>query len=83
MPRRNCGVSCGRNDWAGNIKTVLHRKLRDINAPLSGYSFPNLYLFRDSHRYEVMFDKGIFIKCREDALDFWRAPLYSKQLLTL
>ncbi len=64
-------------------KDVLHRKFRDINAPLSEYSFPGLYLFRDSHRYEVMFDKELFIKCREDALDFWRAPLYSKQLLTL
>jgi len=45
-------------------KDVLHRKLRDINAPLSEYSFPNLYLFRDSHQYEVLFDKEIFIKGR-------------------
>ncbi|HXY53712.1 MAG TPA: phosphatidylglycerol lysyltransferase domain-containing protein [Nitrospirota bacterium] len=40
---------------------LLHQKLRNISVPLSEYTFPNLYLFRKNHEYEVMLDKEVFI----------------------
>ncbi|UCE79979.1 MAG: DUF2156 domain-containing protein [Nitrospiraceae bacterium] len=43
-------------------KELLFEKLRQITIPISEYSFPNLYLFRDSHDYEVIIDKEIFVK---------------------
>ena len=42
-------------------KDLLHQKLRNISVPLSEYTFPNLYLFRKNHEYEVMLDKEVFI----------------------
>src|SRR3989338_3593962 len=41
---------------------LLHKRLKDINTPVSEYSFANLYLFRRAHEYQVLFDKEIFIK---------------------
>jgi hypothetical protein len=43
-------------------KELLAPKLRSITVPLSEYSFPNLYLFRATHEYEVIFDKEIFVR---------------------
>jgi hypothetical protein len=43
-------------------KDVLIPLLKKLSTPLSEYTFPNLYLFRKNHEYEVVFDKEIFIK---------------------
>jgi len=45
-------------------REVLSPLLRSIAVPLSEFSFPNLYLFRKNHDYEVLFDGGIFIRGR-------------------
>ena len=45
-------------------KDLLRQKLRSISVPLSEYTFPNLYLFRKNHEYDVMLDKEVFIKGR-------------------
>lgn len=45
-------------------KELLHGRLRAITVPVSEYSFPNLYLFRADHDYEVIFDDHLFIKGR-------------------
>jgi len=45
-------------------KALLQQKLRNIAVPLSEYTFPNLYLFRKSHAYEVILDKEVFIHGR-------------------
>ncbi|HAM53677.1 MAG TPA: hypothetical protein DCP92_24415 [Nitrospiraceae bacterium] len=41
---------------------LLYERLKNIDTHISEYSFPNIYLFRDSHQYEVVFDKEIFIR---------------------
>jgi len=43
-------------------KDELAPLLRAITVPLSEYCFANLYLFRESHGYEVLSDGDIFIK---------------------
>lgn len=45
-------------------KEALAPLLRAITVPLSEYCFANLYLFRESHGYEVLSDGDIFIKGR-------------------
>ena len=45
-------------------KNLLVRLLKNIAQPLSEYTFPNLYLFRQNHDYEVIFDQEIFIRGR-------------------
>jgi len=45
-------------------KDVLAPLLRAITVPLSEYCFANLYLFRESHGYEVLSDGDIFIRGR-------------------
>jgi len=45
-------------------KDLLVRLLKDITQPLSEYTFPNLYLFRQNHDYEVVLDKEVFIRGR-------------------
>jgi hypothetical protein len=45
-------------------KDLLYERLKKITAPLSEYTFPNLYLFRKNHDYDVMFDKEVFIRGR-------------------
>lgn len=45
-------------------KDLLSPRLRSITAPISEYSFPNLYLFRGAHDYEVVLDKEIFVRGR-------------------
>jgi hypothetical protein len=42
-------------------KDLLFERLRSITVPLSEYTFPNLYLFRGNHDYEVIEDREIFI----------------------
>lgn len=42
-------------------KDLLHEKLRGLNSDVSEYSFSNLYLFRETHQYKVVFDESIFI----------------------
>jgi hypothetical protein len=42
---------------------ILESKLRQLNLPISEFSFANLYLFRNIHHYEVMqLNSEIFIK---------------------
>lgn len=43
-------------------KDLLYDRLKSINTPIAEYSFANLYLFRDSHKYKVIFDKEIFVR---------------------
>jgi hypothetical protein len=45
-------------------KDLLTPLLKQAGAGLSEYTFPNLYLFRANHDYEVVRDKHIFIKGR-------------------
>ncbi len=45
-------------------KDLLAARLKALHAPLSEYTFPNLYLFRANHRYEVVFDNDLFIRGR-------------------
>ena len=45
-------------------KDVLAPLFRAITVPISEYCFANLYLFRESHGYEVLSDGNIFIKGR-------------------
>ncbi len=45
-------------------KDLLHQRLQNVTVALSEYTFPNLYLFRESHDYEVILDKEVFIKGR-------------------
>lgn len=33
---------------------LLHNRLRSIEIPISEFSFPNLFLFRKTHKYEVI-----------------------------
>jgi hypothetical protein len=43
-------------------KDLLFHRLRTIDIPISEFSFANLYLFRDIHRYQVISNGEIFIK---------------------
>jgi len=43
-------------------KDLLYGRLRAIDIPISEYSFANLYLFRDIHRYQVLSHTEIFIQ---------------------
>ncbi len=43
-------------------KDLLVPRLKAVRISLSEYTFPNLYLFRANHDYEVMIDKEIFIR---------------------
>jgi len=43
-------------------KDVLSARLKNINVSLSEYTFANLYLFRKNHNYEVISDRGFFIR---------------------
>ena len=45
-------------------KQLLQPLLRAITVPLSEYCFANLYLFRESHGYEVLSGGELFIKGR-------------------
>ena len=42
-------------------QSLLVPRLKNLGVPLSEYTFPNLYLFRRNHDYEVVFDREIFI----------------------
>lgn len=43
-------------------KTLLSERLKKVTNHLSEYSFANLYLFRNKHDYELIFNDEIFIK---------------------
>ncbi|HTR44972.1 MAG TPA: phosphatidylglycerol lysyltransferase domain-containing protein [Thermodesulfovibrionales bacterium] len=43
-------------------KDLLRERFKKSNAPLSEYSFANIYLFREVHRYEILFDREVFIR---------------------
>ncbi len=45
-------------------KEILFERLKAVPAALSEYTFTNLYLFRQAHQYEVVFDKELFIRGR-------------------
>ena len=42
----------------------LQEKLKKIDSPISEYTFANIYLFKTSHDYEVIFDKETFLQGR-------------------
>ncbi len=43
-------------------KEVLTARLKALSVSLSEYSFPNLYLFRERHDYEVLLGVDIFVR---------------------
>lgn len=43
-------------------KDLLFDRLKKIETKIAEYSFANLYLFRNNHKYKVLFDKEIFIE---------------------
>ena len=43
-------------------KELLFKRLRAVDIPISEYSFANLYLFRNTHNYEILSDGEIFVK---------------------
>jgi hypothetical protein len=45
-------------------KDLLVPRLKAVKTSLSEYTFPNLYLFRANHDYDVVIDKEIFIRGR-------------------
>lgn len=48
-----------------NHQLILEKKFKALNLCLSEYSFANLYLFREIHKYEVLFfEEELFIKGR-------------------
>lgn len=62
-------------------KDVLAPLLRAITVPLSEYCFANIYLFRESHGYEVLSDGGIFIKGRTyDGFTYLMPTVHAAQL---
>lgn len=40
---------------------MLYGRLKEAHTHVSEYSFANLYLFREAHDYEVIFDREIFV----------------------
>jgi len=46
-------------------KDLLKDRLKSVSVPISEYSFPNLYLFRNAHKYEVFTcDNEYFVRGR-------------------
>lgn len=43
-------------------QAIVTEKLQQLNLNISEYSFANLYLFREVHQYEILFDQEIFIR---------------------
>jgi len=43
-------------------KQILFDRLKGIDTGLSEYSFSNLFLFRETHKYHVLFDEHVFIR---------------------
>lgn len=43
-------------------KGLLVPRLKAVKTSLSEYTFPNLFLFRSNHGYEVIQDKEVFVK---------------------
>ena len=41
---------------------LLYSKFRAIELPVSEYSFANVYLFRQTHEYEVVMDGEVFVR---------------------
>ena len=55
------GLSYNSEKLGFRHRELLDNKLREIPIHLSEYSFANLYLFRESHNYEVLRMDDIFI----------------------
>lgn len=66
-------------------QNLLEQKFRQINLPLSEYSFANLYLFRHIHHYEVLkFEEEVFIKgMTRDRFDFIMLTSHAAQISPL
>ncbi len=45
-------------------KDLLFERLKGVKTPISEYSFANLYLFRHTHHYEVLFNKELLVRGR-------------------
>ncbi|MCL5022849.1 MAG: phosphatidylglycerol lysyltransferase domain-containing protein [Nitrospirae bacterium] len=43
-------------------KDLLYDRLKALGVQISEFSFPNAYLFREAHAYEVLRDREIFLK---------------------
>lgn len=57
--------TCMRIEQLGiEHKDLLVPLLKNSTQPLSEYTFPNLYLFRQAHEYEVVLDKEVFVRGR-------------------
>lgn len=41
---------------------LLEERLVNLHVPLSEYSFPGLFLFREVHRYELLFGKELYVR---------------------
>ncbi|MDT8367335.1 MAG: phosphatidylglycerol lysyltransferase domain-containing protein [bacterium] len=56
-------------------QSLLQDRLRAIEVPISEFSFPNLYLFRQTHRYEVItLDEEIWLRGRSCDGDNYLMP---------
>jgi uncharacterized protein len=52
-----------REPLALSHQDLIRHRFQRLNLPLSEYSFPNLYLFRQLHHYEVLqWEEHVFIK---------------------
>ncbi|MCB4205483.1 DUF2156 domain-containing protein [Deferribacteraceae bacterium V6Fe1] len=45
-----------------NHRELLFDRLKQVDTKISEYSFANLFLFRNNHKYNVVFDDEIFIE---------------------
>lgn len=55
---------------------LINAALRKLNYSLSEYSFANLYLFRNIHRYEVSIDVPLFVKGVTRKSESFLMPLF-------
>ncbi|HDP80757.1 MAG TPA: DUF2156 domain-containing protein [Spirochaetes bacterium] len=50
---------------------LLYGRLKAVDTVISEYTFANLYLFREAHRYEVIQDRELFVAGRTyDGMDY-------------
>lgn len=43
-------------------KELLFDRLKKVDTKISEYSFANLFLFRNNHKYNVIFDEDVFVE---------------------
>ncbi|TAL39959.1 MAG: DUF2156 domain-containing protein [Spirochaetes bacterium] len=57
-------------------RQALYGKLKDLGLSISEYSFANLFLFRDAHDYEVIFDDQLFVAGKTYAGEAFLLPVF-------